>query len=177
MSNKTAVVASHVPNPAQAADPAGQQSQLISEPELEFFNSLSGVLYVELTAPAEPIGNTYNLSASPEAKVASVRLRTEVIDHDTDDTDEYRDLTPEELDRIVIRGKRIRLRGLSGNVVSHDAANGAFFTVRELLAAVEETERQTRDRSEWFGGIDVHHCWFAGIYLEPDGVWFINWES
>ena len=178
MPDKTAVVASYIPNPGQATDAAGQQSQMISEPELEFFNSLIATLHITLTAPAEPIGMTYNLSASPEAKVPSVRLHTEADDYDTDDnTDKYRDLTPKELGSVVFRGNRIRLRGLSGHVVAHEAANGESFTVQDLLHAVEETERQTRDRTEWFGGVDVHHCFFEGIYLADDDVWEIVWGS
>lgn len=193
MSNKTTVAASHIPNPAQAADTVGEMSQLISEPELEFFNRLSADLDIKLTTRVKAIAGTLNLRASPKAKVASLRLRSEVMEYVNDEDDEededcestwgdddnvtFRDLTPEELDRVVIRGKRIRLRGLSGDVVSHDAPNGEFFTVRELLQAVEETERQTRDRSKWFGGIDVHHCYFEGMRLDKDGSWHIRWGS
>ena len=87
-------------------------------------------------------------------------------------------MTPEELDSVAFRGDQIKLRGQSGEVVSHDAANGEFFTVRELLHAVEETERQTRDQSEWLGGVDVHHCMFRRNALRTDdGVWDIAWGS
>ena len=109
-----------------------------------------------------------------EAQIAKLRFDAAGFNPKTD---EFRELTPEELDSLAFHGEQIKLRSLSGDVVSHDAPNGAFFTVRELLHAVEETERQTRDRTEWFGGIDVQHWFFEGIYLAPDGVWDIVWGS
>jgi hypothetical protein len=172
MSKNTTQVSSCTLNPAQAADAACQRSQ--SVPELEFFNNLGGTLEIELTVPAEPGARTYNLRASPEAQISNLRLHTRVFNRQTDG---FRDLTPDELDSVAFRDNRITLRGLSGDVVAHDAANGEFFTVRELLHAVEDTERQTRDRSEWLGGVDTHHCYFEGIHLADDGVWDITWGS
>ena len=172
MSDNTVQTSSHDLDSAQATDTACQRSH--SVPELEFFNSLSGTLYITLTAPADPVAMTYNLRASPEAKVATLRFHAEVFHRESDAP---RDLTLKDLDSVAFRGNRIRLRGLSGEVVAHDAANGAFFTVRELLHAVEETERRTRDRAPWLGGVDVHHCFFEGLRLADDGVWDIAWGS
>lgn len=146
----------------------------MSHPELEFFNSLSGKLEIELTVPAEPVANLLNLRASPEARVARVELRAEIFNPDTED---FRPLTAEELETVAFRGSSIRLRSEGGEVVAHDAPNGSFFTVRDLLRAVEETERRTRDRSEWLGGIDVHHVFFEGIHPDGDDVWEICWGS
>ena len=61
--------------------------------------------------------------------------------------------------------------------VVHQAANGQAFTVEELLKAVEDTERQSRPNSEWFGGVDMHHVYFEGIAEAEDGVWDIQWGS
>lgn len=145
-----------------------------SHPELEFFNSLSGKLEIELDVPAEHVGNLLNLRASPDARVVRVALRAEVFNHDTE---EFRPLTPQELDAVAFRGRSIRLRSEDGEAVSHAAPNGSYFTVRELLRAVEETERRTRGQSEWIGGVDVHHVFFEGIHLGEDGVWDIYWGS
>lgn len=172
MSTSKIQVSSCTLNPHQAADTACRRSQ--SVPELEFFNSLSGTLEIELTVPAEPGAGTYNLRASPDAQISNLRLHARVFNRQTD---EFRDLTPDELDSVAFRVNQITLRGLSGGTVSHDAANGEFFTVRELLHAVEETERQTRDHSQWFGGIDVDHCCFEGIHLAANGIWGIYWGS
>ncbi len=165
MPTQTTAVSSCTSTPPEVTD---------TTPELEFFNSLSGTLVIELTVPAEPGADTYNLRASPEAQISNLRLHTEVF---TPDTDDFRDLTPDELDSVAFRGDQINLCGQSGEVVAHDAANGESFTVRELLHAVEETERRTRDRSEWLGGVDVHHCFFEGLHLADDGVWDIYWGS
>jgi len=61
-------------------------------------------------------------------------------------------------------------------VVVHRAPSAGAFTVRDLLAAVEETERRTRAQSEWFGGVDIHHCFFQGIEVDDQGVWRISWD-
>jgi hypothetical protein len=143
--------------------------------DLEFFNSLSGHLDIQLSVPAQPFApHLLNLQASPEAKIVTLKLTAEVYNTATET---FRDLTADELNSVAFRGSEIRLRGDGDRVVSHKAPNGAFFTVRELLLAVEETERQTRNDSEWLGGVDVHHIFFEGIREEPDGTWFIRWGS
>ena len=76
---------------------------------------------------------------------------------------------------MAFRNASINLRGEAGQVVPHTASNGSFFTVRELLQAIEETERLTRAESQWLGGID--HVLFEGIYPEVEGVWRICWGS
>lgn len=143
--------------------------------DLDFFNSLRGHLDIELSTPAQPVApHLLNLQASPDAKIATLKLSAEAYDQANN---EFRALTADELDSIAFRGSEIRLRGESDGVVSHKAPNGAFFNVRELLLAVEETERQTRNDSEWLGGVDVHHIFFEGIREDSDGVWQIFWGS
>jgi hypothetical protein len=145
-------------------------------PELKFFNSLSGTLEIELDVPAEPVGDLLNVRAEPDARIVRLELRAEVFNPETE---EFRPLTPAELDSVAFRSGSIRLRSEDGEAVSHAAPNGSHFTVRELLHAVEETERQTRAGSEWLGGIDVHHVFFEGIHPDEDedGVWEIYWGS
>jgi hypothetical protein len=147
---------------------------MASHPELEFFNSLSGKLEIELDAPAEPVANLLNLRAAPDSRIVRLELRAEVYNSDTG---EFRPLTPAELGAVAFRGSSIRLRSEDGEVVSHDAPNGSYFTVGELLRAVEETERRTRAQTEWLGGVDVHHVFLEGIEPGEDGVWEICWGS
>lgn len=142
--------------------------------DLQFFNNLSGTLEIELSVPAEPMANLLNLKASPEARIVSLKLRAQVFDKITEKS---RDLTPDELNSIAFRGAQIKLRSESDDVVSHKAPNGKFFTVRDLLFAVEQTERRTRNDTEWLGGVDVHHCFFEGIEENDDGIWDIYWGS
>lgn len=147
---------------------------MTEHPELTFFNSLSGRLKIDLDIPAEQVGHLTNLRASPTARVVRLTLEAEVFIRDTG---EFRPLNPEEWDAVAFRGRSIRLRTDDGEAVLHHAPNGSFFTVRELLQAVEETERRTRDRSEWLGGVDIHHIFFEGIHPGEDGVWQIYWGS
>lgn len=142
--------------------------------ELVFFNSLSGRLEIELTTPTDRVGSLDNTRANPGTEIISIKLVAEVFNHDSET---FRDPTNEELQSIAFRANNIRLRGEGGEVVVHHAANGEFFTVQELLDAVVETEKQSRGRSDWLGGLDAHHVYFEGIRRDDDGVWDIHWGS
>jgi hypothetical protein len=143
---------------------------------LQFFCKLSGRLEIQLSEPAQKITpRLENLAAPASAKLLDLTVEFTVFERDART---FRDLTPEEWERVVIVAPSIRMRGGRSNVVvEHRPENGASFTVRELAAAVAETERQARGQSEWFGGIDVHHVYFEGISLDDDGVWDIRWGS
>lgn len=136
-----------------------------SNPNLEFLNSLSGILRIDV-----------DLSDPEEAKIVDVQLEASVLENE-----QFRDLTEDELQRVVFQEPCILLRGESGDVIEHTAPDGESFTVQELLDAVEETERRTRGNSEWFGGIDVHHVFFERIYRRDEDVandvWSIFWGS
>jgi hypothetical protein len=145
------------------------------EDELEFFNDLSGKLEIELSEPPQQVSpNLLNLQASPDAKVVSLKLKAHVFDRKTD---ESRELTPEEWNSVAFRSGTIKLRSDEGRIIQHKAPNGKFFTVRDLVTAVEQTERETRGETDWLGGVDVHHVYFEGIHQEEEGVWDIYWGS
>ena len=158
----------------------------MEHPELEFFNTISGELEIELSIPPRQIGNLMNMEADADAEILSVKLKPHLYSEETDD---IRNLTLEELDSVAFRAPEIKLRNPDAErVVTHQAPNGRYFTVRDLLAAVEETERQVRGDTEWFDGVDIQHVFFEGIY-EPDeddfdddeefqpGVFDIYWGS
>jgi hypothetical protein len=141
---------------------------------LEFFNRLSGRLKIELTEPAVQVApNLLNKAAPAHARVTEVSFTLDVYEDD-----EFRALTDDEWSRVVIRASRIRMANLrtADFVVEHDAPDGAAFTVRDLRDAIAKTERESRDRSEWLGGIDVHHVFFEGITFQRD-AWYIAWGS
>ena len=154
---------------------SGDSKPVIHEDALEFLNGLSGVLKITLSEPAQPVSGMMNLQASPEATLVSLEFPTPRVF--LRDTKEFRPLIEEELDRIVFEQPTIYLRGDSGSEVAHEAPNGRTFTVRDLIRAVEETERQTRGETVWLGGVDVHHIFFEGIHPGEDGVWEIYWGS
>jgi hypothetical protein len=163
-----------LPDVADQPEQTSHAGLNMSHPELEFFNSLSGKLEIELTEPPEKIGDLDNVRAKPEAKIKSLRLSAELFNRETETA---RELTPEEFQSVAFRASQITLRGEGGGVVKHLAPNGSVFTVQDLLKAVEETERQSRGASDWFDGVDVHHVYFEGIHLSEDGVWEIYWGS
>jgi hypothetical protein len=139
---------------------------------LAFFNELSGTLRIQLSEPTERVVEELeNQKATPSAVIVSLHLDATI--HENDD---FRELTDEELERVALAQTEVAL-GSHGRAIRHAAPNGVHFTVRELLAAVEETERQTRGASDWFDGVDVHHVFFEGIQLGDDGVWAIRWGS
>ena len=141
---------------------------------LAFFSSLSGSLRITLTEPARPMSeHVMNLQASPEARIASIELRMKIW---LPAQKTFRELTDDEWTKVVLTERSIKMRGEADKVVEHAAPDGKQFTVRDLTAAVCETERQGRGDSSWLGGVDVHHVFFEGIDLE-DGVWCIRWGS
>lgn len=140
---------------------------------LDFFNSLSATLKIQLSEPPERITPALeNQKATPTAEIVSLSLEPSVYLRDAQD---FRPLTEDELDRVVFDAAEIALAS-HGQSVTHPAPDGQRFTVRDLLAAVEQHERQTRAESDWFDGIDVHHIFFEGIEWS-DGAWHIHWGS
>lgn len=146
----------------------------MSHPELEFFNNLSGRLEIELSGSTERIGDLENVRAESDARITSLSLTVEVFNRDSET---FRALTPDELQSVAFRAPEITLQGESGDPVTHQAPNGEFFSVQDLLNAVGETERRTRDKTEWFGGVDMHHVFFEGLEQVDDNAWEICWGS
>jgi hypothetical protein len=143
---------------------------LVDAGALEFFNRLSGRLEIELTEKPQPITpKLHNVAASPSAKIVRLSLRMQVWEGK-----DFRELTDAEWSRVVLRAPSIRLRNARTQEVVE--ARDGVFTVRDLAAAIEETERRSRGTTEWFGGIDVHHRFFEGI-RDVGGVWEIDWGS
>jgi len=145
------------------------------QPELDFFNTLTGRLEVQLSEPAYSPPDMVNEIAPADAEVLDVEFIGQVFENRS-----FRNLTSEELNRVALSRAWCSLKGEAGVAVRHRAPNGQFFTVGDLFAAVEETERQTRHLTGWLGGIDVHHVFFEGIRLTrrfPERTWTIDWGS
>ncbi|TWT85549.1 hypothetical protein Pla123a_03560 [Posidoniimonas polymericola] len=130
----------------------------MERPELEFFNSLSGTLEIELNNPANPVAGLLNLSADSDAKITAVRLAPEVF---VDSTNDFRPLSEAELASTAYLVSSIRLRG----------------EFRDTTVDHEATERMTREKTKWLGGVDVHHIFFEGLHPDEDGNWVIQWGS
>jgi len=120
----------------------------MKRPKLEFFNRLRGTLRIEPTEPPQRFApHMLNLKAPEMATIKSIRLEMGVFN-----VVGRRELTEAELALIVFDQPEIRLRGESGDCILHKAPNGRQFTVRDLIEAVESTERQTRGKTRWLGG-------------------------
>lgn len=159
------------PVTAQTSPPVVDATRRYSE--LAFFNSLSGSLEIELSEPAKPVSDKVaNLAAPPGAKVKSLRLVLGVLEGEV-----VRKLTDSELDTVALRQAQVTLHAESGEAVQHDAPNGEYFTVRDLIQAVEKTESTLRGKTEWLGGIDVHHIYFEGLEATKPGHFEILWGS
>ena len=148
----------------------------VDDEALAFFNQLSGVLVIQVSEQPHRIApNLLNLAVSPQAKLVSLSFELAWFD---EKTEEERELTPEQLDWVVLRSNGIRMRSILANdvVVEHPCPNSEF-RVKDLAEAVRKTELASRSATDWFGGIDVHHIYFAGIVFAEDGVWVIHWGS
>jgi hypothetical protein len=137
----------------------------------EFNKKFSGVLEIELTKKPKQISKyLLNVSASPNAKIKSIRFRPEIFEND--------DLvkpTKKDLANIVIKKSVITIKS-DGGTAAFDAPNGEYFTAGDLIKVIEKTERKTRKNIEWFGGIDVHHIFFEGL-VNFGKYYAIHWGS
>ena len=113
-----------------------------------------------------------NLAAPRGAKIESLRLVLGVFDGNA-----QRELTAAELDSVALRESRVALSGESGKELEYEAPNGEYFTVRDLIRAVERAETALRADSEWLGGIDVHHIYFEGLEMTKPGHFQVMWGS
>lgn len=137
---------------------------------LKFFNSLGGPLNIEINQEPRTHGM---MEFAPENALIS-KIEWEPYTYGEEDVQE---LTAEQLSVVVFPEPTITLCGEAGIPTTHYAPNGKYFTVRDMIAAVIATEAQTRGQTEWFGGIDLHHVFFEGIYRNGDGGWRIAWGS
>lgn len=156
--------------PAEATGPRDNRTRYS---ELRFFRSLVGRLEISLSEPAKPVSDKVaNLAAPRGAKIESLRLVLGVFDGNA-----QRELTAAELDSVALRESRVALSGESGKELEYDAPNGEYFTVRDLIRAVERAETALRADSEWLGGIDVHHIYFEGLEMTKPGHFQVMWGS
>ncbi len=145
---------------------------------LNFFNGLSGTINIETSEKPERIGSLLNLKSVPTAKLLDVTWE-DVRVYTSDKNEPFRELTKEEWKLIVFDCPEIELGCSISNycgdreTTKHQAPNGKYFTVRDMVKAVVDNQKQTRGATDWFGGIDVHHIYFEGI----DANGHIGWGS
>jgi hypothetical protein len=93
------------------------------------------------------------------------------------DGQQFQKLTEAELDRVVLLEPQVRLVGEGRAACDFDAPNGESFRVRDLIDAIERTERRVRNDPDWAGGADRENILFEGIHYDTDGLWRIVWGA
>ena len=115
-----------------------------------------------------------NECAEPSARIKSMKLELQMYNRDSEEN--FRDLTVSELDAIVLDEDNIILYDyLSKEKTKHSFAGP--ITLRDLQTAIELHEEQVRSKTEWFGGVDIHHIFFEGLTLLDDGSYNVSWGS
>jgi len=142
-----------------------------------FFDGLGGTIEIETSEKPERIGTLLNLKSTPTSKLLSVKWEPHIYIEDG-----VRKLTKEEWKLIVFDCPTIKLSCATSNycgdgeTTEHQAPNKQYFTIRDMVQAICDNQKQTRGSTDWFGGIDVHHIFFEGIEMTED-IGIISWGS
>ena len=111
------------------------------------------------------------LDIDSENKLLSLRIE-KYIDED------FVDITEDQLNERSYEEKEITLTSFfTGESVTFRNENG--FTVGQLFDAILKFELIDRPKTDWFGGIDVHHIFFEGLdeVEGKDNTYTISWGS
>jgi len=95
--------------------------------------------------------NTRNLDTT---KILSIGYRDPLVHVDDDKSDDpFRDVTQEEMDRLVTKREVIGIQ--NEKILIYKRVGG--WRARDLMSAILDYECRTRPNSDWFGGVDTHH--------------------
>ena len=127
-----------------------------------------------------------NRFEQPDSEIKALHAGT-LMRHGEDD---LVDLTPEELAEPGFVGKTMILESSPYRPGGKDSGDDigetrktynnekGFFTVKEVVEAVEDFERLDRSKTKWFGGIDCHHGFWQGLVPnEKEDAYWISWGS
>jgi hypothetical protein len=146
------------------------------------FNKLSFTLEVEVSEEA-PRPGMYNAYAAPGATMMGIGISDPYI-YSRDDADEEQegelgDITSDDLASIALMKPSITFYDDQTNYEAtfQAPAGQGYFTVSDLLNTLVAWEQQNRPRTEWFGGMDIHHVFFEGIEPNAQGKFYVAWGS
>lgn len=151
----------------------------INKKAFDFLNHLSGILNISLTKKPVRIGNLLNVRAESDAKIKNAKLECKVFCDDSFrnlSTEEEKMIVFEDAKEISIIGESVFAEDLEKFTVAHKKKSGKW-SVRDVLKAIEKTEKKTRVHTDWFGGIDVHHIYFEGLRKINDNSFVSSWGS
>lgn len=72
-------------------------------------------------------------------------------------------MTEAALNMRAFEGGSIMIRGCAERLPIPHIAEKGWFSVSDIIQAVVDTERSTRDYAEWMGRVDTHHIYFEGL--------------
>lgn len=140
-------------------------------------NSIAGTLLVEMDQAPRAVPSLLNRFEQPGAKLLSCKMSRPATFTDG----ALVDLTPLQLSSLACVGStplpatiHLSSARVSNTQVKFTAANGAWFTVQEVLDAIGAFETAARPQTSWFGGFDTHHVHFEGLLGTGDRytVWW-----
>lgn len=73
--------------------------------------------------------------------------------------------------------QKITMVGMSEKPVEHVAPNGFYFTVEDIIGALEKTERRTTSSDEWLNYADGSSHYLEGIHTADGLTWTTSWGS
>ena len=164
------------------------QTQLPEGPTYELNEEISFYLDIETTDTAPCNGVLLNRFEQPDSEMKSLHA-TPPMRYDEEDEDGKVELTPEEQAEPGFVGKTLTLEAVWVDMESRSKKPVAetrktynnergFFTVKDVVEAVEDFERIDRPKSKWHGGIDCHHVRFEGLSgPRESGAYGIYWGS
>ncbi len=131
--------------------------------------SLNFVVHVETTNTAPQQGMLLNRFEEPDSEIVS--LHAGPLERFDRALNELIELTRDEVNQPGFIGSELPLESIwktrDGRTVAETRrtfkTQKGFFTVSEVVKAVEKFERVDRPKSQWFGGIDCHHVFFEGL--------------
>ena len=131
--------------------------------------SVTFVAHVETTNTSPQQGMLLNRFEEPDSEIVS--LHAGPIERFDRALNEHIELTRDELQQPGFIGSELPLESIwkarDGRTVAETRrtykTHKGFFTVSEVVKAVEKFDRVDRPKSKWFGGVDCHHVFFEGL--------------
>jgi hypothetical protein len=120
----------------------------------------------------------FNLNVEMNSSGVDVSIDKDHVAVADPNTGDLGDITKEELDQVAYGQPTIRFMDEDDKRFTVYAPEGkTHFTVSDLLDAIVAFEQHNRLLTDWFGSVDCHHVWFAGMGLTPLGTACITWDS
>ena len=146
------------------------------------FDALSWSIHIETSLPELRVEGSLNCFQHPEATVVGIEASPPVIYPDSDDhehllTYNY-EVSEDYLEQTGFNGNAICLKSPSDGSYHVYGSSSHSFSCKELIDVIVDFEQKERPKTNWLGGMDVHHVWFEGLCRVSNScAFFISWGS